>query len=103
MAAPVQAVIFVSETNAIDASARCMQHCQLNEYDVIGVVARDWDAVAQMLRDGRAGVLVIDSRTDLPVDAEPRMEVVAEVAPPTPRQRRTRIIRRTITRRGGGA
>lgn len=99
----LQAVIFVPDVHATAATDRCLDHCHASGYTVFGVVAGDWDAVAQILYDGTAQVLVLDSHHDMPVDALPRFEIVADAILESPTQRRTMLLRRRprlVTRRG---
>lgn len=89
-----KAVIFVQATTDFEAASRCLQHCQVRRYEVVGIVSGDWQAAARVLRDGLAGVLVVDNRADIPPDAEPRLEIVAEEPTPAVEHRRTRPVRR---------
>ncbi len=93
-----KAAIFVVDPGDIQATARCLDHCTSRGYHVVGIVTKTWDAAATMLRTGTAGIIVVDSHADLPADATPRCEVVADQGPvraaySVPAQRRTRVIR----------
>ncbi|PZG07928.1 hypothetical protein C1I95_30475 [Micromonospora craterilacus] len=75
-------------------------------YAFVGVV-RTWEDALRLIRDGRAHVVVVASRSHLPHDRRPRIEAVADavradgpgshcVAPPeasAPRSRRARRVR----------
>jgi len=96
-----RAIIFIRDATDAAAFTRCINHVRACGYRLLGVIAGDWaTAQAEMDRTG-AEVIVIDSRTDMPDDATPRLEVVAEMpkpGPPAAGGRRRTAPRRRITR-----
>lgn len=89
---PLPAIIFAPTADDIESTARCLEHVQEQNYDLVGVVAENFDAARQMLDDGKADVLVVDKRTDLPPARTPRYEVVSEFAQ-TDREEHRRPVR----------
>lgn len=95
----LRAIIY-APTADIAATARCLEHVTEHQYHLVGVVAHDFAAAQRMLDEGKAGVLVVSQRADLPPDRLPRFEVVAEY-PPSGNSCHRRPVR--INRRGEAA
>lgn len=72
------AIIFVPEGQFDPHASRCMRYCQQRGYDVAGVVTGNWEAAADMLRDGRADAVVVSRPDHLDPHRSPRVEIVAE-------------------------
>lgn len=98
-----RAVIFIPDTGAIEAAARCMAFVRRHRYHLVGTVTGSWEKAQEAIRDTGAQVLVIDQRGHMPADAEPRLEVVAEQDRPMAGRNQSRIHRRTRVIRPGGA
>lgn len=89
------AVIYIPSAAAIEALARCLEHCEARDHSTFGTVVADWPAVEKLLDQGHADLVVVDSRADLP--AGPRYEFVSDyqgrLARPRSRER-AQLIRR---------
>lgn len=89
-----RAIIYTPAAD-IESTARCLEHVREQSYHLVGVVAHDFAAAQRMLAEGKAAILVVDSRTDLPPERMPRFEVVAEFPPAVdPHRRRPTLINR---------
>lgn len=108
-AAPDHAVVFVpaavtdpAEFAAI--AAPCLERVEACGYVFVGIV-RTWPDAWALMEEGRAQVMVVASRGQLPADQRPRIETVADPVRPTapqhvvppevtaPRARRARRVR----------
>lgn len=77
------ALIYVTAANLNRYTDRCADYCNRLGLHLAAVVVDDqdggrWPEAAQMLIDGRAQVLVVADRDELPPDRTPRVDVVAE-------------------------
>lgn len=77
------ALIYVTAANLDRYTDRCAEYCNRLGLILTAVVVDDlnggrWAEAAQMLIDGRAQVLVVADRDELPPDRTPRVDVVAE-------------------------
>lgn len=90
---PLPAIIYSPAADAIEPTARCLEHITARQYHFVGIVTRDFGEAQQMLEDGTAKVLVVDQRADIPPDRTPRYEVVAEFPQQACGHLRTRVIR----------
>lgn len=91
----VKAVVFTSDPTNIDAVDRCLQEAQRRGCELLGI-AQDWSAIQELLDKGIADVVVVDRRSEIPLD--PRIAVVAESR--GPRQLRCARTSRIIRHRG---
>jgi hypothetical protein len=80
--APEHAVIYVpaditdpAEFAAI--AAPCLERVEACHYAFAGIV-RTWPDCWNLMRDGRAQVVIVASRTQLPHDQRPRIETVTD-------------------------
>lgn len=97
----VSAIIYAPNASNFEATSRCLGHLESAGYRLVGIV-QDWRAVERMLAEGTAHVVIVDRRTDIPIDD--RVRVVAELTAPD-RFRSTRVMRtsRLGRHRRGGA
>ncbi len=77
------ALIYVTAANLNRYTDRCADYCNRLGLHLAAVVVDDlgggrWPEAAQMLIDGRAQVVVVADRDELPQDRTPRVDVVAE-------------------------
>jgi hypothetical protein len=90
---PQRAIIYVhAPGQARRWAALCLAHVERCGYELVSLVddpdGHKWPDVVGMVRDGRAEVIVIAGREQLPEDRVPRVEV-AEDLPEPPRRRPT--------------
>jgi hypothetical protein len=71
------AVIFVPAEHVAIHVTQCLSYCGARGYKVAGVVRGNWEAAANMLATGAAGVLVTARLEHLNPDREPRTEVAS--------------------------
>jgi hypothetical protein len=69
------AVVFVPYTDSVQYASQCLTYCAIKGYDVAGVVTGNWPAVAAMLLDGIAGVVVVARPEHVDPQRQPRLEV----------------------------
>ena len=86
------AIVFVLSRYLLRDAARCIDHCRINGYNMIGVVRDDWAEAWGYLRTGKVDVIVVADRQHLDPERSPRIEAVADRGP-TGRPK-TQIIRR---------
>ncbi len=73
---------------------QCYQYCAARGYDVAGVITGNLIAAFEMLANHTADVLVVARQSHVGSVVDPRIEVVAQaVDQPSPRHRRSQIIR----------
>jgi len=75
----VNAIIYLPIGIALDSvySRQCMQHVVRRGYELLTIV-QQWSAVEQLLKAGRAQVVVFASRDHWSDDFSPRIEFVGE-------------------------
>lgn len=81
-AVPDHAVVFVPATTTDPAefaaiAAPCMERVEVCGYVFAGIV-RTWPDAWALMKEGRAHVVVVASRGQLPPDQRPRIEAVSE-------------------------
>lgn len=93
----LRAIIYVAaDGDVIRAEAACLEYCERHLYEVVALVHGDhaaelWNGgITAMLANGGADVVVVWTRSELPAQRLPRIEVVAEEPPPTGHRRRPR-------------
>jgi hypothetical protein len=87
----LNAVIFVRRGDGASGRvAGCWDHCQRRGYHTTAVLG-DWAEVVEMVMSGRAEVVVVHSRDDLPPGRVPRVEVAGEAPPSWPTRRTGRL------------
>lgn len=79
---PEHAVVFVPAAVTDPAefaalAAPCLERVEVCGYVFAGIV-RTWPDAWELLREGRAQVVVVASRGQLPADQRPRIEAVTE-------------------------
>lgn len=90
-----RAVIFIPNTDALEAGARCLDHVQRRRFHLVGTVT-DYDEARRYLEDGRADVMVMDRPDDVPPTTRRQFEFAAQWTPGRNQgrvHRRTRVIR----------
>lgn len=75
------AVVFVLSQYLMADADRCIRHCLMQGYNMIGVVHDDWSAAIAMLRQGKASVVVVAAPDRIDPDREPRIEYVTHRGP----------------------
>jgi hypothetical protein len=75
----VTAIIFLPASFALDSlfARQCMEHVSRRGYKLLTIV-QQWPVVEQLLRDGRAQVVVFASQDHWSDDWSPRVEFVGE-------------------------
>lgn len=81
----IRAIIYVGlGADVLRTEAACLEYCERHGYEVTALVRGGLDSwsngVFGMLRAGEADVIVVYTRSDLPTDRLPRLEVVVEEA-----------------------
>lgn len=95
-----RAIIYAADPSDLEAVDRCMRYVQRNGFRLVGIV-QEWPVVESMLADDAAEYVVVDRRTDIPVD--PRVRIAAdEPADERPNPRRPARSSR-LNRRSAGA
>lgn len=91
---PRTAIIVMPAGGTTESTARCLDHVAAQTYGLLGI-CHGYAAAKELIDAGKADIIVVDQRSDIPADRLPRIEVVAEFVPITdPRQRRPVLINR---------
>ncbi len=82
MNSPDLAVIFVpAGADAATFTATCLDYCRARGYQVLGVVTGDGQNAFDLLREGKANVIVMARPEHRDPTWEPRVEFVTDAAP----------------------
>lgn len=76
------AVIFVPADDRGEAALKCLQHVQVRDYHLEGIVVGRWEDVQRMREEGVVQVIVVADASHVPPDRVPRIEVAGERPPP---------------------
>lgn len=77
----VNAVIFVLSRHLMTDADRCIRHCLMQRYNIVGVIKDDWMAAIRMTREGTATVIIAAGPDRVDPDREPRIEYVTHDGP----------------------